>query len=374
MRAMTSRIVRWVRWPEVTTDLLQILKSVIAATAAWWLSAAILDSPMPFLSPWTALLTVHATVDRSLSRGVQTTVASAAGTVVAFLIGEYIGVGVWTFAFALFIGLAGARVSWLRDEGTAIATTAIFILGSGFSSQAPLLGYRLMEVGIGVGVIVNLVLLPPLRDRQASRFIDSINRRMGGVLESMADELDNGWDTDRADAWVDDTVSMNDELQSAWQSVRFARESARWNPRSYLPTPRGPRGWRYQHMAAGREVGYEEILTRVGEGISHLRHLARTLREATYSDSGWDQEFRDEWVSIVRSAGDAIADPDADVSAIYDRLDRLAAHRVSDAREAGTLWPIYGSLITSVSHVVLIVDDVVSARESRQPPADAASR
>lgn len=62
--------------PETVTDSLQILKSVVAATGAWWLSVYVLNSQMPFLAPWTALLVVHATVHRSLSRGLQTTVAS----------------------------------------------------------------------------------------------------------------------------------------------------------------------------------------------------------------------------------------------------------------------------------------------------------
>lgn len=134
------RLGELVRRPEFGTELLHILKGVIAATAAWWLSLEVLDSMLPFLAPWTALLTVQATVHRSLSRGAQTTVASAISVGLSFMIGAYLGVSVWTFALALLIGLAGARLSWIRDEGVAIATTAIFVLGSGFSQQQPLLG------------------------------------------------------------------------------------------------------------------------------------------------------------------------------------------------------------------------------------------
>lgn len=65
--------------PDFVTDLLQILKTVIAGTAAWWFAITVLESPLPFLAPWTALLTVHATVHRSFSHGVQTTLASAIG-------------------------------------------------------------------------------------------------------------------------------------------------------------------------------------------------------------------------------------------------------------------------------------------------------
>lgn len=358
-----TRLREFVRRPEFSTDLLQILKSVVAATAAWWFSREVLDSMLPFLAPWTALLTVHATVHRSLSRGAQTTVASTIGVGLSFLIGAYLGVNVWTFALALFVGLAGARLSWIRDEGVAIATTAIFILGSGFSEQQPLLLDRIIEVGVGVGigVLVNLLIIPPLRDQQAARYVDSINRRMGDVLINMADEFSTSWETDKADAWRQKTESMSDELDTAWQSVRFARESRRSNPRYRLPHS--------GRRTAGQTVSYEEILQRVDEGISHLRHLARTLHEAAYSEGAWDERFRERWGTIVRDAGHAIADPDAQVDPIYDRITALAREMAADQELPEETWPLYGSLLSSMRHIAVIVDDVASAREAREATA-----
>src|SRR5699024_6934047 len=132
-------------------------------------------------------------------------------------IGAWLGVSVWTFALALLVGLVGARITWIRDEGIAIATTAIFVLGSGFGDQQPLLMDRIIEValGVAVGVTVNLLVIPPLRDQQASRYVDSINRRMGEVLISMAQEFSSDWDTDRAEAWFQETESTSTELDSA---------------------------------------------------------------------------------------------------------------------------------------------------------------
>lgn len=350
-----------VRRPEFLTDLLQILKSMAAATLAWWISVKLLDSALPFLAPWTALLTVHATVHRSLSRGIQTTVASTVGVGLSFLIGAYLGVNVWTFALALFVGLAGARVSWIRDEGVAIATTAVFILGSGFTEQQPLLLDRLIEVGVGVGigVAVNLVVIPPLRDQQAARYVDSINRRMGDLLGDMADEFASSWETDKADAWRRETESMTHELETAWQSVKFARESRLANPRHRLG--RGGPG-----RVTGRDVGFEEILPRVDEGISHLRHLARTLHEAAYAEGAWDERFRERWTHIVRDAGRAIADPDADVEPIHGRLTALAREMSDDADLPKESWPLYGSLLSSMRHIAVIVDDVASDRRARE--------
>lgn len=363
----SQRLRQWARSPETATGLLQIVKIVVAATAAWALSVYVLQSEMPFLAPWTALLTVHATVYRSFSRGAQTTVSSAAGVGLSFVIGHFLGVSVWTFGLALLVGMVLSRFRWIRDEGTAIATTAIFILGDNYSSQETLLMDRIIEVmvGVGLGIAVNLLVLPPLRDRQASRYVDSINRRMGGVLLSMADEFNESWSTEQAQSWLDETQSMNAELNSAWSVVRFARESKLGNPR------RRGRGQRRLHRARQSDasedkVSYEEILSRVDEGISHLRNLTRTLREASYAEGPWDARFRERWVEIVRGTGEAVADPGGTVESYTDRLDELAAE-MSDADSLpDSAWPLYGTLITSVRHIVVIVDDVASAREARE--------
>lgn len=378
-RGRLPRLVGFFRRPEVITDVIQILKSVVAATGAWWFSVVVLESQMPFLAPWTALLTVHATFYRSFSRGVQTTVASTIGVGVSFLIGTYLGVSLWTFALALLVGLIAARLKWIRDEGVAIATTAIFVLGSGFDSQQQLLSERILEVllGVAVGLAVNLIVIPPVRDLQAVRYIDSINRQMGEVLGDMAREFSTSWDTAQAENWFARTESMTHDLESAWQTVRFARESRRINPRTRLPLRRrGPRGERAQSERAQstphpladstRTESYESILARVDEGISHLRNLARTLREASYAEGEWDTRFREKWTSIVADTGRRVADPDAEVESVYDRLEQLTIDLSDDGQLPRTSWPLYGSLITSLRHIVVIVDDVASAREARE--------
>lgn len=367
--------------PDVRTDLLQIVKSVIAATAAWWLSAHVLDSPLPFLAPWTALLTVHATVHRSLSRGVQTTVASAIGVGLSFLIGFYLGVSVWTFALAIFVGLAGARITWIRDEGVAIATTAIFVLSSGFSDQQPLLVDRIIEVavGVGIGVLVNLLIIPPMRDQQASSHVDRIDRRIGDILVNMSDEFSTSWETDAADAWRREIESVSDEVETAWGTVHFARESRRSNPRlvrARLVRARqdrvrqngggdGHRPPEDHQTGTGRGVDYEEVLGRVDEAVSHMRHLIRTLHDATYSEGPWDERFRSEWAEIARDAGHAIADPDAQMESIHDRLVGLTHAMAEDGRLPRDSWPVYGSLLTSMFHIAVLIDDVASMRSVR---------
>ena len=356
-----TRIMAFLRRPEVVTDLLQILKCVLAATAAWWFASTVMHSEMPFLAPWTALLTVHATVYRSLARGIQTTVSTGLGVLLSYVIGAFLGVELWTFALALLVGMLASRLWWFRDEGIAIATTAVFVLGSGFGEQAPLLTDRLLEVGVGVafGFVVNALVVPPLRDAQASRYVDRINLLMGELLVDMSEELTRSWDTERAEQWAQRTAEMQDMISSAWQSVRFARESSWGNPRSHPMAPLRRR------RAESRPADYREILERVDEGISHLRNLTRTLREASYAHGEWDRRFRTRWSAIVHDAGLAIADPDAEVEPIHDRLTELAVQMAEDGHMPADSWPVYGALIRAMQHIAVVVDDVASAREAR---------
>lgn len=86
---------------------------------------------------------------------------------------------------------------------------------------------------------------------------------------------------------------MSDELSTAWQSVRFAGESRRANTRGNLRKSLKPRA-RSRAPSQAEEETYENILQRVDEEISHLRNLARTLRDAAYAEGERGDRFRRE--------------------------------------------------------------------------------
>ena len=80
----------------------------------------------------------------------------------------------------------------------------------------------------------------------------------------------------------------------------------------------------------------------------------------------WGERFRERWAAIVRDAGHAIADPDVDVEPIEDRITALAREMATDRSLPEESWPLYGSLLSSMRHIAVIVDDGASAREARE--------
>lgn len=170
----------------------------------------------------------------------------------------------------------------------------------------------------------------------------------------MAEEFSESWDVDRAAAWLEETQAMRLELNSAWQMVRLARESQRENPRQLLKPRR--------HHAAD-EVDYYDVLNRIDESISHLRTMTRTMREAAWALSSWDQRFREGWVVVACDVGEAIADPDGDIGAQGEQLEQLIA-KMSAAEDLPTIeWPAYGAMLSDLRHIINIFADVTSARD-----------
>jgi hypothetical protein len=348
-------VVSRVRDPVAQADLLLVTKAAAAAVVAWLLAVQVFDLPQPFLAPWSALLTVHATVYRSVSRGVQQVGATVLGVLLSFALAEVLGINGVTLFLAMLLALLLARLGLLRDEGVTVATTALFVLTTGYGQQEQLLGDRILAtvLGIVVGVLVNLLVLPPLTHRSAARHVDTVDERIGGLLRGMAESVRRN-DTDEAvTGWIEQTRDLDRELDHAWESVGYARESTRMNPRR-----------RAASLARG-ELSYEEILYRLEDGVAEARSMARTLRESTFAEQEWDNRFREPWLELLEAVGRRIQSPDADVGSLRDRIDALT-RELSVGELAELHWPLYGALLTNLRNIVDVVDDVATTQSVRE--------
>jgi uncharacterized membrane protein YgaE (UPF0421/DUF939 family) len=348
------RALATLREPATQTDMLQILKAVVAAVAAWLLAVEVFDLAQPFLAPWAALLTVHATVYRTFWRGAQSVLATGLGIGVSFAVAEVLGIGPGALGLALLTGLLLARAGVLRDEGVTVATTALFVLTTGYEHQESMLTDRFLDtaIGVAVGVVVNFMVFPPLNDRSAEQQVDRICRRLGELLTQMATEMDADWTDEHSGAWIERTRQMDEDLDQAWQLVRHSRESGWWNPRRRL-------------RAEGADpTQYENVLRRLEEGIAQVRSMARSVHQSTRSADAWDTRFRGPWLDLLAEAGRRVADPDADVARLRRQADRLT-RELSDDNLPGLLWPLYGALISNLVNVIDVVDDVATSRPVR---------
>jgi hypothetical protein len=158
MAAVRERL----RDPVVWGNAFLLVKAVGAAVIAWVLARSVFGLAQPFLAPWAALLTVHATVYRTLTRGLQQVAAAVLGVLLAVAANAALGVTAASLGAMLLVAMAIGTTRVMRDESTTAAATALVVLLTGYSGDGSMLVERLSDtvIGIAVGLLVNLLIWP----------------------------------------------------------------------------------------------------------------------------------------------------------------------------------------------------------------------
>ena len=344
---MLARAARRMRDPIGWSNASQLAKTVLAAVLAWVLAVDVLHLAQAFMAPWAALLTVQATVFGTARGGAQQAGASVLGVLIAYAAWHLMGLSIASVAVAVLAGLLAGSVRGLRAQ-TTTAATAVVLLTTGYLDNGQMLAARLEDTGIGiaVGLLVNLLVWPPLRDRGAARQIDAIDDRVGELLTHMTQQLRDG-STD-IDAWLARTDELDGDVDRAWSVLGEARESGRFNPRRATAS----------RMNAAE--GFVPILNRLAQAIAETRSMARTIRVARPPEQ-WDRSFREPWLDLLSRSGAAVAGADraglaaarADLTGLADRL------QVDELRG---LWPVYGALLVNLRNILDALDAVAEAQ------------
>lgn len=352
VRASATSLVPSFRSPSSAADLMQIVKAVAAAVAAWVIADEVLGLAEAFLAPWVALLTVHATVYRSFTRGTQAVLATLLGILLSYGIVEALGPGALALGLALLAGMLLGTLAPIRDEGSTVATTSLFLITAGQAEQGAVILDRLQSTGIGVsmGIVVNLAVFAPINTRTARLQVDTVCRTLGGLLADMSREIAESGSGVDSQTWIERTRETDERVDRAWELVRHTREARIGNPRRSS-----------RHLDPEQ---YVSLLIRLEEGVAQTRAIARTINQSNQAPDEWSALFRDRWLPLLEAVGDGLFSPDADVASLRPDLEHLVRD-LSHSELHGEHWPVYGSLIDSTLNVVDVVDDVATAREVR---------
>ncbi|MFZ0388541.1 MAG: aromatic acid exporter family protein [Solirubrobacteraceae bacterium] len=350
---MFEWIAHRLRDPVSWSNASQLAKTVLAAVAAWVLAVDVLHLSQAFMAPWAALLTVQTTVFGTVRGGRQQAAASVLGVLIAFGAWRLLGLNAASLGLAVLAGLIVGSIRGVRAE-TTTAATALVVLTTGYLNNGNMLVARLEDTGIGiaVGLLVNLLVWPPLRDRSAARQIDVIDDRVGQLLADMAEQFRHG--SADPDDWIARTSELGNDVNRAWRVLEEARESGRFNPR---------------RATAGRMNAAEEfapILNRLDQAIAETRSMVRTIRLARVAPEQWDRRFREPWLDLLGRSGTAVVGADigkltaarTDLSAFADRL---------EIDQLNDLWPVYGALLVNLRNVMDALGAVVEAQPVQVP-------
>jgi uncharacterized membrane protein YccC len=346
------------RDPIAWANVSQLAKAVLAAVIAWVIAVDVLNLAQAFMAPWAALLTVHSTVFGTLKRGLQQAGASVIGVLIAFAAWQLFGLGALSLGAAVLAGLVAGSVPGVR-AGTTTAATAVVVLTTGYIDNSGMLAVRLADtgIGIGVGMLVNLLVWPPLRDRSAAAQVDVLDDRVGDLLNHIAEQIRGGCSAGDIDGWIARADELNGAVDRAWRVLEEARESGRLNPRRAVS----------ERMHAAE--GFAAILNRLAQAVAETRSIARTIQIARVPPEEWDSGFREPWLDLLQACATAVAD--ADVERLREARAQLTSLGNDLAVEElhADLWPVYGALLINLRNILDALDPVATAQPVQVPSA-----
>lgn len=351
--------------PERETILL-IVKSAVAASLAWYLANDLLGAPSATFAPFSALLMVQVTISHSLFQSLRYAAAVIAGVIITALLVPALGATVAAFAVLMVVGLVIGRWRRLGSQGPQVAVAALFAYSAFSQSGEPSTGYvqlvsiaGLVVLGCVIGVVINVVVVPPIRFRSGAYAVDSLSRSLCDLLTDIAEGLASGMPgDDQVHQWGYRAGRIPALAEQARTSIEHAAESMRFNPRRlFMRQSSDFSGYRITVCAFQR--ANEQVMS-MCRSLRHSRAETRDTPEGAAGVAG-------ELASVLRATAEAtrilgaihhVADLDR-TSDLDEPLDRgrdavaRASERVdSHDLDQGRDGPIYTGLLTDARRLV----------------------
>lgn len=180
--------------------ILQVLKTAVAAIAAWLLCNLLLGQPLPIFAAIAALLVVQPSVNQSLLKGVERSIGVIAGVVLAYVVGLFLGNDSWIVLSVIVVSLL---IAWAFRLGPGSANqipiSAMLVLalgtstgtGTGTGTGTDYAIERILEtiIGAAIGLAVNLAIVPPVLLGPAHLAVSRLLRETASVMDQLADNL-----------------------------------------------------------------------------------------------------------------------------------------------------------------------------------------
>jgi uncharacterized membrane protein YccC len=227
VKAPVTELVKRRREPAVV----QTLRSTVAATISYVVALRLSSEPAPLTAPLTALLVVQVTLFSTLTTGVRRVNAVVAGVVVAIGFSALVGLSWWSLGLIILASLGVGRIVRAGEFVPEVAISAMLVLG--VTQVASTAWDRVLETLIGavVGLLFNVLFVPPVWVGTAGESIEDLARRMRRLLLGIGEGLTSPTPVARAAARLHEARRLDHDISEVDAALRQAEDSLRLNPR-----------------------------------------------------------------------------------------------------------------------------------------------
>ncbi|AXJ11945.1 FUSC family protein [Arthrobacter sp. PM3] len=337
-------------WPRLQLALKAAIAAGIAFAIAPYMPGSAAE--YPYYAPLGALVAMYENVAGSMRQGLQTLVGLAIGVGLAFVLFSLGQPSPVTVAVVMGVGVILAGLPKIGSGRDWIPTAALLVLlVGGHNPDTFSFGYLFqMGVGVTVGIVVNLLVFPPLHFRAAALSIAELRQALAQQLWDMGKALKESWPPEHVD-WS----RRSEALAAHARSVRFAVEKAdasrRANPRRHLH----PRDMDRDY----RNLRDLERLT------FHVQDVTQVLSDVIWAEDApfvVPDEYTEPLGDAVSAVGDVLRateedqpERQAELSAAADAaIDSLTARLASEPRPVGAASAVE-SILVSLHRMLRVV-------------------
>ncbi|HXH35424.1 MAG TPA: aromatic acid exporter family protein [Plantibacter sp.] len=213
--------------------LVQVLKTAIAAIAAWVIAITIIPGQLPVFAAIAAILVVQPSVNQSFGKALERSFGVITGVVLATIIGIVFGHSAWIVLLAIVLAIL---LGWVLRLGPGSANqipiSAMLVLSIGAATPDYALA-RIIEtvLGAGIGLLVNVVLVAPVLLAPARAAVTSLALSCADALEHLATALSRAnTDTD-LESLLNEARALKPLREAAIAAVKQGDDSLLLNPR-----------------------------------------------------------------------------------------------------------------------------------------------
>ncbi|MFF3322588.1 aromatic acid exporter family protein [Streptomyces sp. NPDC002889] len=222
-----AAIAGWRKDPVVV----QTLRSTAAATISYVVALQLSSEPAPLTAPLTALLVVQVTLYSTLTTGIRRVNSVVVGVLIAIAFSALVGLTWWSLGLIILASLVVGRFARVDEFVPEVAISAMLVLG--VTQVADTAWDRVLETLIGavVGLLFNMLFVPPVWVEAAGQSIEDLARRMRQLLVHMGEELTSETPVERAAARLHEARRLDNDIAEVDAALRQAEDSLRFNPR-----------------------------------------------------------------------------------------------------------------------------------------------
>ncbi|PPF36342.1 aromatic acid exporter family protein [Rathayibacter sp. AY1A3] len=323
--------------------VLQLVKTAAATVVTWLLAGVVFPGTLPVFGAIAALLVVAPSINQSFSKALERSVGVVIGVIVGSVIGTVLGGESIIVLLAIVAAIAvGWAVRLTPASAVQIPISAMLVLSVGAVTPNYALD-RILEtlLGAAVGVVINVLIVPPVVLAPAERAIGDLTAQLAAALDDLGDALQTVVPRRRLDELLINARLLQTMQSKAEEAIATGEESLRLNPR------------RSAHR--DRLLALDSVVPRLGRIVTRVRGMTRTVHDLYDDELIGEPTIADIAVQLHRAAHDLrlLVQSSVDVpepEAITDELPALTAP-LSIATPHPQHWILLGALAEDLRRI-----------------------